>query len=142
MEPLDGGVGNVLDLNDLGAVAKTVLDGVQNHQWGLVISTVILLLILSLRKFTPETSRFGIWIQSKLGAIISNFALSFGGAFVTMFAAGQHFTVSMFFRALTIALTASGGWAVFKNFNEAVAEKRAQAAGLEAAANPKDELNK
>lgn len=130
------------DFNDFGAVAKAVFDAVENQQWGLVASLGVLLLVVALRRLTPETSKFGQWVNSKFGGIISNFVLSFGGAFATMFAAGQQFSGIMLLKAFSIALGASGGWAIFKNAREAFEERKAQAAGVAAAVDPKDELNK
>lgn len=146
MDSLDAGVAQLpADFTDVGGVAKSVFDAVQNHQWGLVASLGVLLVIALTRKFTSETSKFGVWVNSKLGALISNFVLSFGGAFATMFAAGQPFTWKMVLQAFTIALTASGGWSIWKNFNEAMEERKAQAAGTAVAADPSkttDTLNK
>lgn len=147
MDALDGGVAVNLpvDLSDLGSDSKAIFDAVQNHQWGLVASLVVLLVVLLLRKYVPETSTFGTWVNSKFGGIISNFVLSFGGAFATMFAAGQQFSVGMLVKAFTIALTASGGWSIWKNLNEALEERKAQAAGQAVAADVKkttDTLNK
>lgn len=134
-----------VDFTDLGAVAQNVWEAIINRQWGLVASLGVVLIILAARRFVPAETAVGAWIASKLGAVISNFVLSFGAAFATMFAAGQSFTSVMLFKALSVALSAAGGWAIWKNVNEAIQEKKAQTAGEAVAADPKkveDTLNK
>ncbi len=132
------------NLGDLEGIAKNLWEAVINRQWGLVASLAVVLIIVAARKYIPDETPVGVWIRSKIGAIVLNFALAFGGAFATMLAAGQAFSAVMVFKALTIALSAAGGWAIWKNINEAIQEKKAVAAGEAVAADPKkteDTLN-
>lgn len=114
------------DLTDLGAIAKVAYDAVMNKQWGLLVSVVMAAVVASLRKWVPERTKFGVWLRTKLGAIITNFALSLATAFATMFLAGQPFSADLVFKALSVALAASGGWAVWKNLTEAIQEAKAK----------------
>lgn len=114
------------DLTDLGSIAKLAYDAVMNKQWGLLASVVIAAVIASLRKWVPESTKAGAWLRSKLGAIITNFALSLATAFATGFLAGQPFSADLVFKALSVSLAASGGWAVWKNLNEAIEEAKGQ----------------
>lgn len=131
-----------VDITDLGAVAQNVWEAIINRQWGVVASLGVVLVILAARKMIPETTAVGKWVNGRIGAIVLNFALSFGAAFATMFAAGQPFSAVMLFKALSVALSAAGGWAIWKNVNDAIQEKKAQAAGEVAARSPDDTLNK
>jgi len=119
------------DFTDLGAIAKLAYDAVMNKQWGLLASVVIAALIAGLRKWVPESTKVGAWLRTKLGAIVTNFALSLASAFATAFAAGASFSADLVFKALSVAFAASGGWAIYKNITEAVAESKAQKAGAE-----------
>jgi len=129
------------DLTDIGAIAKLAYDAIMNKQWGLLASVVLAAVIASLRKWVPESSKLGTWLRTKLGAIITNFALSLSSAFATMFLAGASFSADLVFKALSVALAASGGWAIWKNVSEAVAEGKAQKAGADAAETPPGPLN-
>lgn len=130
------------DFTDLGAMGKLVLDAVQNKNYGLLASLIVLLTVSALRKWIPESTKVGAWFKSKFGGILTNFALSLGGAFATAFLAGASFNTALAFQALTVALTASGGWAIYKNLREALDEGKAQTAGVEAAKAPESNLNK
>ena len=130
------------DAADLGAVAQNVFEAVQNRQWGVVASLGVVLTIVLARKFVPEESKAGAWLHSQMGGIFTNFALSFGGALGTALVAGQPFSSLLVFKALNVALSAAGIWAVFKNSKEARETKKAQAAGVVASKNPDDTLNK
>lgn len=129
------------DPTDVQAMAKLVLDAVMNKQWGLLASLAVLITVSSLRKYVPEHTKVGLWFRTKLGGIISAFAVSLSGAFATLFLAGGVFSLDMVLKALSVALGASGGWSIWKNVREALDEKKAQEAGTDAAAAPKDTLN-
>lgn len=129
------------DPSDPGSVAKMLVDAVMLKQWGIVASLALTAIVAGLRKWTPEASAFGKWMRTKLGALITNFALALGTGFVTLFVAGEHLSLALVVKALTIAVGASGGWSIIKAITEAIAEKKAQAAGAAAAAAPKDPLN-
>jgi len=130
------------DPSDPGSVAKMLMDAVMKKQWGIVASLALTAVIAGLRKWTPEASAFGKWMRSKLGALITNFALALGTAFLTLFVAGEAFNFPLVVKALSIALGASGGWSIFKAITEAIAEKKAQTAGAAAVVAPTDTLNK
>lgn len=121
------------DPTDLGAMAKLIWDAIMAKQWGLVASLAVLLIVAGLRKWLPEKSKVGAWVRSRIGGIVSNFLLTLAGAFATMFLAGQTFSADMVFKALTVSLTASGGWAIFKNVRDAIEEAKAAKAGADAA---------
>lgn len=127
--------------DDLGALAKLIWDAVMNKQWGLVASLGVLLVVAGLRKFVPEKTQVGAWLRTKLGGIVSNFVVTLAATFATMFASGHAFSADMVFKALSVALSAAGGWAIYKNVREAIDEKRAQDAGTDAAKKPDDTLN-
>lgn len=127
--------------DDFGALAKLIWDAVMNKQWGLVASLAILLAVAALRKFVPETTKVGAWLRTKLGGIVTNFAITLSGAFATAFMSGHTFSADLVFKALSVALTASGGWAIYKNVREALDEKKAQEKGADAAKKPDDTLN-
>lgn len=129
------------DPSDPGSVAKMLMDAVMNKQWGIVISLSITAAIALLRKYTPEASKFGVWMRGKLGALILNFTFTLGTAFVTLFLSGGTISLDLVLKAVTVALTASGGWSMFKAISEAIAEKKAQAAGAAATADPKKTIN-
>lgn len=130
------------DPTDLGAMAKLAFDAVINKQWGLLAALLVTVTVASLRKFVPETTKVGTWLRSKLGGIITNFVLSLSGAFSAMLMSGAPFSVDLVFKAVSIALTASGGWAIYKNISEAVGEAKAAKAGVVAAETPAETLNK
>lgn len=130
------------DPTDIGAMANLILGAVMNKQWGLLASLLVLLTVAGLRKWVPETSKLGGWLRTKLGGIIANFAVTLSGTFATMFLAGAPFSFDMVLKALSVALSAAGGWAIFKNVSEAMDELKAQKTGLAAAAAPDDTLNK
>jgi hypothetical protein len=130
-----------LDFTDPGAVGKLLFDAVMNKQWGIVVALTITALIAMLRKWVPEGTVLGKWFRSKLGAIITNFAISLGGAFITLFMAGVPFSLGVVLKALSIAFTAAGGWTIFKNLTEAINEKKASNAGNAAASKPTDIIN-
>lgn len=129
------------DATDPASVAKMLMDALVHKQWGIVVSLVITVAIAMLRKFTPEESKFGLWMRSKLGALILNFGFTLGSAFVTLFLAGGSISLELILKAVTVALTASGGWSMFKALSEAIQEKKAQAAGVAAEADPKKTIN-
>lgn len=133
------------DFTDVGAMGKLVFDAIENRNWGLVASLLVVFVIAAGRRWIPEHTKVGKFLASRLGAILTNFGISFGGAFATMFLASAQFDIKMIWTALTVALTASGGWAIWKNVRDAIAEKKAANAGGEVAADPKkveEELNK
>lgn len=134
-------VPGVIDFTDPGAVAKVLLDAVMNKQWGIVVSLAITALIAMLRKWVPEGTVVGKWFRTKLGAIITNFGISLGGAFLALFLAGAPFSFALVLKALSVALTAAGGWTVFKNVTEAINEKKASDAGAAATVKPTDTIN-
>jgi len=148
METYDGGVVSralPLDFTDVGEVAQTIFNAVTNKQYSLVASLAVVLLVLGARKFAPNSSGFGIWLNSRIGAIVSNFVLSFGGAIATTAAAGEPFSFKILLQALIVALTAAGGWAIFKNVSDDLAEKKAQREGTTIAEDPskvEETLNK
>lgn len=121
-------------MEHIDVCAQVALDAFVNKQWGLLVSLAVLLIVAGLRKFTPDDSKLGAWFRSKLGAIISNFVLSLGGGFATQFLAGAPFSAALVLKAITVALTASGGWAIYKNLREAINDNKAQRAGTAAAA--------
>jgi len=130
------------DLTDLSQVGLVLFDAVQNKQWGLLVSFGIAVLIALARKYIPETNPIGKFISTKFGAIISNFTLSLSGAFATMFVAQQPFDVSMIKTAVAIALSASGGWAIYKNLKEAWEEMQTAKTVEKVVEKPLDTLNK
>lgn len=131
-----------VDLNSPESVAKVLLDAVMNKQWGILVSLLISVIVAGIRKGAPENSKLGAWLKTKLGGVVANLVTSLGLAFFTLFMSGEAFSVALVVKAVSISLGAAGGWAVWKNLSEAVAEKKAQDAGAAAAAAPTDILNR
>jgi hypothetical protein len=129
------------DLSDTQHVAQLVLNAVMTKQWGLLASLLVLLIVAALRKYVPEKTKVGMWLRTRPGGIVTNVLVSLAGAFSTLFLSGAQFSADMVLKALSIALGASGGWSIWKNLNDALNERRAQAAGKAAAENPADVLN-
>ena len=123
-------------------LARLVLHAVEKGQWGLLVSLLLTGVIAFLRKFTPAESKVGVWLRSKLGGIVTSFGLALGGAFAAQFLAGAPFGWALILKAVSVALGASGSWAIFKNVKEAIDESKAQKAGLAAAAEPVKTLDK
>lgn len=147
----DGGIASIapdglslinFDPTDPGSVAQMLLDAVMSKQWGIVVSLAITALVAGLRKWVPEGTKLGAWFRTKLGGIVTTLLISLGMAFLTQFVAGGQFSVALVVRALSVAVGASGGWSIWKNISEALAEKKAQTAGTTAADAPTDTLNK
>jgi hypothetical protein len=150
----DAGVSSVLGdgfQEDLAAVlvdptservAVLLLRAVMTGQWGLFISLLLTAVVAGLRKWIPASTKFGGWMRTKLGAVITTFLLALGGGFVTQFAAGVPFSLALVLKALSIAVGAAGGWTLVKNIHEAVLEARAVNVGVKAAEAPADTLNK
>jgi hypothetical protein len=130
------------DLTSEEAVAKLLLDGVMNGQWGLVVSLSLMALVYFGRKYTPPSSKLGIWLRTKLGGVVSTLLIALTGGFVTQFLAGAALSVSMVLKAVSLALGANGLWSVVKNIGEAVGESKASDAGKATEATPPpDTLN-
>lgn len=138
----DAGIAPILgDPTDIHQMAQLVLNAVMTKQWGLLASLAVLITVASLRKYVPEKTKVGVWVRTRLGGIITNLLITLAGAFSTLFLSGAPFSLDMVLKALSIALGASGGWAIWKNIKDAMDEKKAQAAGEAAAAKPTDVLN-
>ena len=123
-------------------LARFVLDAVVSKNWGLLAAVLGAAAIAALRKYVPSTTVVGKWLSSKLGGIIANFLLQLSLAFGTLFIAGGQISLSLVVKALTIAVTASGSWSIYKNIKEALDDAKAQSAGAAAAAAPSDTLSK
>lgn len=121
MDPVNGSI--PFDPNDPGIIAKILLEGIANKQWGIVISVLVIAIIAALRRFVPETNPVGRWFRTKVGGVLTNLALSLGFAFFTQFAAGVPFNLTLVINAVGVALTAAGGWAIVKNLTEAAQER-------------------
>lgn len=129
-------------VTDFGAMAQNLLEAVQNRQWALVASLGVIALIASARRFIPDETKVGGWLHSPVGGLITNFGLSFGGAFSTAIAAGQPINTLLLLKALNVALMATGVYETWAKSKEAIADRKAQAAGAVAAKKPDDTLNK
>lgn len=144
----DGGVATLpiapglADPNDLGAIANLIWNAIMTKNWGLCASLAVLFSVAALRKWVPEHTVVGKWLRTRLGGIITNFAVTLAGAFSTMFLSGHTLSAEMVFKAVSVSLTAAGGWAIYKNIRDAMDEKKAAKAGEAAAATPADTLNK
>ena len=130
------------DVSNISQDAQFLYDAIMNKQYGLFASFAIVVVISLLRKYVPETTQVGKFFQWRIGAMITNFVLAVGGAFGTMFAAGQVFDGKMLLQALGIGFAAAGGWAIFKNIQDEISESKAQKAGLVAVKNPDETVNK
>lgn len=129
------------DPTDIHQMAQLILNAIMTKQWGLLASLATLIIVAALRKWVPEKTKVGLWFRTRLGGIIMAFVTTTSGAFATAFLAGVPFSLDMVLKVLSITLTASGGWAIFKNVRDAIDEKKAQAAGTEATQTPTDTLN-
>lgn len=130
-----------VSLDSEEAIAKLVLDSVVNKQWGLLASVALTGLVWLLRKYTPETTVLGKWFRSKVGGVVTPFLLALGGGFVTVTMAGTPITVALVIKVVSLALGASGVWTNLKNLREAVEEKKAVTAGVDAEKKPDDVVN-
>jgi len=130
------------DPTDIQNVAGFLVDAALHKNWGFVISFGVTVLVAMLRKWVPESTKVGAWFRSKLGGIVTTFVISFAGAFATMTTNNVPVSLDMLWKGLAMAITASGGWSIYKNVMEAVDEVRAKKAGLAAATSPADTLNK
>lgn len=140
--PTDGVTLLTFDPTDPGSVAKMLLDAVMAKQWGVVASLGVTALVAGVRKWTPENTKLGAWLRTKLGAIITTFLITLGTAFLTLFMAGGQFSLALVLKAVSVAVGASGSWSIWKNVSEAISEAKAQKAGNDAEAKPADTLNK
>lgn len=122
--------------------AKLALHAVVTGQWALLVSILLTLIVAGLRKWVPETTKVGGWLRTKLGGIVSSFALALGMGFVSVLISGTPFSLAVVLKAVQVALGASGSWAIYKNVREALAEKKAIEAGAAAAAAPTSTLDK
>jgi len=129
------------DPSDPGTVAKLLLDAVMNKQWGIVASLSVTALVAGVRRWVPEHTVVGKWFRTRLGGLVTNLVITLGMAFLTLFVAGGTFSLDLVIKALSVALGASGGWSVFKNITEAIAERKAQTAGTDAAEKPTGTLD-
>lgn len=130
------------DPGNVEVYVRLAMHAVVTGQWALLVSIILTLLVAGLRKWVPETWKLGVWLRSKVGGMASSFLLALGLGFVTVLLSGQPFSVAVVLKALQIALGASGSWAVYKNIREAINEKKAAAAGADAAATPGGTLDK
>jgi hypothetical protein len=121
------------DPTDLGALAGVLVTAVMQGRWGVVVSLGVTLLVAALRKFVPTSTKFGAWMHGRIGAIVFNFATSLGLAFAAVFVSGSPITVDVVVRALQVALTAAGGWTIYKAIREEIEERAAAKAGAAAA---------
>lgn len=133
------------DPTDLGQLAGVIVSAVMVGRYGLAVSLGVTLVITALRTWVPETTKFGAWMKTRLGAIVMNFGFSLGMAFGTAFLAHTTLTLDIALRAVQVALSAAGGWSIYKAIREELDEKKAAAAGAAAAATPSavdEHLNK
>lgn len=130
------------DPTNLEAGFKLVVHAVQNGQWGLLVSLLLTFIVAMLRKFVPPETKVGAWLRSKLGGVVTTFTLTLGTAFAAQFLAGLPLGWALVLKAVSVALGASGGWAIFKNVKEAIDEQKAQKAGVAAATEPVKTLDK
>lgn len=128
-------VPGALDPSDPTAVASALAAAISNKQWALVTALGITALVAGLRRWVPTTNVVGAWLNGKVGGIVSTLVISFGIALVAKLTAGQRLTVALAIDTLGLALAASGGWSIIKNFTEAV-DDRAAAKAAAAAATP------
>jgi len=132
----------IADPSNVEALSKLVLHAIMTGQWGLLVSLLVMGLVAGLRKFIPEASKVGQWLRSKLGGVTTAFTVSLAGAFATSFLAGAPLSWALALKAVSVAFTASGSWAIFKNIREAMTEKKAQEGGVAAETNPPATLDK
>ena len=132
----------VADPLNFELLARFVLHAVTERNWGLLAAILGAALLAALRKFIPKTTVVGKWLESKLGLIVANFLLHLLGALTALFAGGGTFSWALVIKALSIAVTASGSWSIYKSVSEAIAESKAQKAGEAAAASPTSTLDK
>lgn len=133
------------DPTDIGQLAGVIISAVMGGRYGLAVSLGVTLAITAMRRWVPETTKFGRWMQTRLGAIIMNFSVSLSMAFGTAFLSHSTLTLDIALRAIQVAFTAAGGWSIYKAIREELDERKVAAAGAAAAATPSavdENLNK
>lgn len=123
-------------------LSRFVLHAVAERNWGLLASILLAAVLAALRKFIPAETAVGKWLKTKLGILIANLLLSLATSFALLFLGGGVISWAMVLKALTMSITASGSWSIWKNVNEAIEERKAQTAGTAAAAAPTSTLDK
>lgn len=113
-------------------LSRIVLNAVVGRNWGLLVAILAAALLAGLRRWIPATTVVGKWFASKVGIVIMNFALHLALMFATLFMSGGTLSAALILRALTMAVTASGTWSIYKSVAEAVNEAKAQSAGAAA----------
>ena len=125
----------------IDGVAKLVLDAIANKNYGLLAAVVVSIATFGLRKW-PWLGAKVPFLKTKLGGILLPLVGSIAGALATSLAAGQPITVGLVVKAVTVGVTASGAWAIFKNAMEHANDDKAAEAGAAAAVKPEDTLNR
>lgn len=98
--------GNMLDM------ARPIFDEIMK---GHFIASAALALVLSvalLKRYAP--GKLGTFVHSDAGGSLSTLLMSFGGALATATVGGAPWTWGMMWTATTIAVTAAGGYVMFK----------------------------
>ena len=110
------------------AVAKLIFTAVTEKNWALLAAVLLSVGVWGARKLPVP------FFKTKLGGILLTLVGASTGALSTALVAGQPLTVGLAVKTISIGVMAAGGWSVFKNFLEHFEEKKAQAAGVAAAA--------
>lgn len=119
---------------DVGAMVTALLTAAQHGQWGIVVSTGLMLLILVFRLLLAKlpASAFTEFMKRPWVGWVMNFVGALAGGIVTALATGQPVTVLLVITCLTNALAASGTWELLKDMFGKPQVLEAKAAGAAA----------
>ena len=125
-------------------IAKLVLELVQAKNYWALGSLAMLLIIGGVRKWTPEASKVGTWLHSKVGGWTLNIVGSLAAAFFTAGVAGVTFNantiIGLIISGLGVAFGSAGLLEAWRDLRNTPPVGPAVGAGTAAAADPKKTL--
>lgn len=98
--------GSIIDL------ARPVFDQIMAGHWLAATALALVLAVALLKRYAP--GKLGELVHSDAGGALSTLLMAFGGALATATMGGAAWSWSMLWTALTVAVTAAGGYSLIK----------------------------
>lgn len=100
--------------NDPVAFIGLLVDAAQGGHWRLAAALLLIGLIYLLRRYGGRVPRLGPWMQTDRGGAIMALVMGVGGGLAAALFSGRPITIYLIVDAISVGLTAAGGWAIGK----------------------------
>lgn len=108
----------VVDPDQTGAFLRAFADAVSSRNWPLVAALVVVCAVWAVRKFGAARVP---WLSTDRGGAVLVLATSLAGAVATALLGGAAFSLPLLVQALSVALSAAGGFNLVKKLATAPA---------------------